>query len=87
MKTFACGAKIADVRSGRVHALNVLSFKTFFARNYFEGDFFAFFKGFKSGAHYGRVMHENVLTGALGDETEPFFVIKPFYFAASHIRS
>jgi hypothetical protein len=33
------------------------------------------------------VMHEDILTGTLGDKPESLFVVEPLNFAASHIRS
>jgi hypothetical protein len=29
-------------------------------------------------------MHENVLTGILGDKAKPFFVVEPLDFATGH---
>jgi len=69
-----------------MQALHVLGFQTFVAGYDFEGDFFAFIERFESGADDGRVMHENVLAGTLGDKAKPFLVIEPLYFATSHIQ-
>jgi hypothetical protein len=71
----------------RRHALDILGFQPFVAGYNFEGHFVAFIQGFKSRANDGRVMHENVLAGTLGDEPEPFFVVKPLNFAASHNKT
>jgi len=64
--------------------MNILGFKSLVARDDVEGDFFTFIQRLKSGPSNGRVVHENVLTGILGDETETFLVIEPLYFATSH---
>jgi hypothetical protein len=69
-----------------MQALHVLGFQAFVAGYDFKGDFLAFIEGFKPGAEDGRVMHENVLAGTLGDKAKPFLVIEPLYFAASHIQ-
>jgi hypothetical protein len=67
-------------------ALHVLGLQTLVAGYDLKRDFFAFIESFESGADDGRVMHEDVLAGPLGDKAEPFFVIEPLYFAASHIQ-
>jgi len=67
-----------------LHALDVFGFQTFFAGDDLKGHRVALIQCFESLAGYGRVMHENVLTGTLGDEAEPFLVIEPLDFAAGH---
>ena len=42
------------------------------------------FKVLNPCARDGRVMHEYVLPGILGDEAKPFFIVEPFDFATSH---
>jgi hypothetical protein len=68
----------------QMHALDVLSLQPFVAGDHVEGDFVAFIKSFKSRTDNGRVMHEDVLPGTLGDKPKPFFVVEPLHFATSH---
>jgi hypothetical protein len=63
-----------------------LGFQTLVAGYDLKRDFFALVERFESGTNDGRVMHEDVLAGALGDKAKPFFVIEPLYFATSHIQ-
>jgi hypothetical protein len=70
-----------------LHALDVLCFQTLFTGYDFKGNFIAFVEGFESRPDDGRVMHEDILTGTLGDKPESLFVVEPLNFAASHIRS
>jgi hypothetical protein len=70
-----------------LHALDVLGFQPFFAGDNLKGNFIAFVEGFESRADYGRVMHEDILTGTLGDKPESLFIVEPLDFAAGHIRS
>jgi hypothetical protein len=69
---------------GRVHTLNILGLKPFVTGDNFKGDLVAFIQRFEPCTGYGRMMHENVLPGTLGDEAKPFFVVKPLHFAACH---
>ena len=64
--------------------MNVFRFRSFFAGYYVEADLFPFIQHFESGANYRRVMNKHILTAFLGDETESFFIVPPFYFAAGH---
>jgi hypothetical protein len=70
-----------------LHALDVLGFQPFFAGDNLKRNFIAFVKGFESRADDGRVMHEDILTGTLGNKPESLFIVEPLDFAASHIRS
>jgi hypothetical protein len=69
----------------RTHALDILGFKPFVAGYDIEGNFVSFIQGFEPRARDGRVMHKYVLTGILGDEAKPFFIIEPLDFATGHI--
>jgi len=71
----------------RTYALDVRSFQSLFAGDDLEGNFVAFIQGFESLTGDGRVVHEYILAGILGDEAEAFFIVEPLDFAASHIRS
>ena len=66
-------------------ALDVLGLGSLVTADDFEADFFALVEGFEAGTEDARVMHEYILTGVLGNETEPFFVIEPFDFTARHM--
>jgi len=68
----------------RVTAFDVFSLQTLFARNNIEVDVVAFVQGPEAFALDRAVMDEDVLTGFLGDEAKPVFVIKPLYFATGH---
>jgi hypothetical protein len=68
----------------RTHALDVLGFKPFVTRDNIEGHFVTFIQGFEARTRDGRVMHEYVLPGILGDKAKPFFVVEPLDFATSH---
>jgi len=69
----------------RLHALDIMGFQPFFAGDDLEGNLVAFIQGFESLTRDGRVVHEDILAGILGDEAEPFFVVEPLDFAAGHI--
>ena len=67
--------------------LDVLGFKSLVARQHIERDFLAFIQRLKTPADDGRVMHKNVLTGFLSDETKPLLIVEPLYFATRHTIS
>jgi hypothetical protein len=68
----------------RLSAFDVFGLQTLFARNNIEVDVIAFVQGSEAIALDRAVMDEDVLTGFLGDEAKPVFVIKPLYFATGH---
>jgi hypothetical protein len=68
-----------------MRALDVLGFQTFFTGDDFKGNFIAFVESFESRADDGRVMHEDILTGTLGNKPESLFIVEPLDFAAGHI--
>jgi hypothetical protein len=70
-----------------LQALDVLGFQPFFADDNLKGNFITFVESFESRADDGRVMHEDILAGTLGDKPESLFIVEPLNFAASHIRS
>ncbi|HSY19212.1 MAG TPA: hypothetical protein VK815_12795 [Candidatus Acidoferrales bacterium] len=74
----------AELALRRTQTLDVLGFQTFVAGDDVEGDLFSFVQGFKASPGNGRMMHENVLPAALGDEAKPLFIVKPLNFAAGH---
>jgi hypothetical protein len=67
-----------------VTAFDVFGLQTLFARNNVEVDIVAFVQGPEPFSLDRAVMDEDVLTGFLGDEAKPVFVIKPLYFATGH---
>jgi hypothetical protein len=91
-RAFLAGERKTAARAGRwnagslrrIHTLDILRLQPFVALNNLEGDGVAFVQGFESRPDDGRVMHEDILTGILGDEPEPFSIVKPLDFAASH---
>jgi hypothetical protein len=64
--------------------LDVLGFESLVARDDFKGDLLTFVQRLEAGTDNGRVMYKDVLTGFLGDETKPLFIVEPLYFATSH---
>ena len=68
----------------RLGAFDVFGLQSLFARNNIEVDVVAFIEGSKSVTLDRAVMDEDVLTGLLGDEAKPVFVIKPLNFATGH---
>jgi hypothetical protein len=71
----------------RADPLDILCLQPFVAGHNIEGDFFPFIQGLKSATRNRGMMHENILPRALGDESKPFFIVEPFYFAACHIAA
>jgi hypothetical protein len=68
-------------------SLNILGFESFVARDDLEDDVFTFVQRLETHADDGRVMHEHILAGFLGDEAKTFFIVEPLYFATSHTVS
>ena len=68
----------------RLGAFDVFGLQTLFARNNVEVDVVAFVQSPEPFALDRTVMDEDVLSGFLGDEAKPVFVIKPLYFATGH---
>jgi hypothetical protein len=68
-------------------ALNVLGFQTLVTGNDIKRDDLAFVQRLEAPADDGCVVNKNILTGFLGNEAKPFFVIEPLYFATCHIFS
>jgi hypothetical protein len=66
------------------HPLDIVRLQPFFAGDDLEADGVALVQGFVSQPDDGRMMHEHVLAGVLGDKPEAFFVVKPLHFAACH---
>lgn len=66
-------------------SLNVLRFEPFATFDDFKGHHFSFVEGFIPLTEDGSVMHEDILSGFLGNETVPFFIIKPLDFTTGHI--
>jgi hypothetical protein len=64
--------------------LHVLCFEALVAFDQLEVDYFSFRQRFVSFSLNGRIVDEDVFAGFMDDETEPFFVVKPLYFATHH---
>ena len=64
--------------------MNVLRLQAFRAFDDFKVDYLSFVQGFETLALNCGVMNEYILTGFLGDETKPLFIIEPLYFATRH---
>ena len=65
-------------------AMNVLRLQAFCAFDNLKVDYLPFVQGFETLALNGGVMYEYILTGLLGDETKPLFIVEPLDFATGH---
>ena len=68
----------------RLGAFDVFGLQTLFARNNVEVDVVAFVQSSEAFSLDRAIVDEDVLTGFLGDEAKPVFVVKPLYFATGH---
>jgi len=71
-------------RLRRLRALDVLGFGSLVTGDNIEENLIALIQRFKALPDNGRMMNEHILAGLLGYETEPFFVVPPFYFTTGH---
>jgi hypothetical protein len=76
--------RLNSARSGRLGALDVLRLQTAIAGDGLKGHGFALVQRFVASAKDGGMMHKNILSGVLDDESKTLLVVKPFNFAACH---
>jgi hypothetical protein len=76
--------RLNSAGSGRLRTLDVLRLQTPIAGHGFKGDGLALIQRLVTASKDGGMVHKDILSRVLNDESKTLFVVKPFNFATCH---